>query len=96
MKMRNLARSTRSLLAISALAFATAHATPQVVLEDDVSLADSLERAGHPRLLHPALGYADAGGVGDDHRHAAKIETHFDHVARGAGLLRNDGDVAPG
>jgi osmotically-inducible protein OsmY len=40
MKMRNLARSTRSLLAISALALATAHATPQVVLEDDASLAD--------------------------------------------------------
>jgi osmotically-inducible protein OsmY len=40
MTMRNLARSTRSLLAISAFALATAHATPQVVLGDDASLAD--------------------------------------------------------
>jgi len=40
MKMRNLARTTRSLLAISAFALASAHASPQIVLEDDDSLAD--------------------------------------------------------
>jgi osmotically-inducible protein OsmY len=40
MKMRNLARTTRSLLAVSAISLATAYATPQVVLEDDAGLAD--------------------------------------------------------
>jgi osmotically-inducible protein OsmY len=40
MKMRNLARTTRSLLAISAFALATAHATPEFVPENDEGLAD--------------------------------------------------------
>lgn len=40
MKMRNLARTTRSLLAISAFALTTAHATPEFVPADDDGLAD--------------------------------------------------------
>jgi osmotically-inducible protein OsmY len=40
MKMRNLARTTRSLLAITAFALATAHANPEFVPEDDAGLAD--------------------------------------------------------
>jgi len=40
MKMRNLARTTRSLLAISAFALVPAHATPEFVPEDDDGLAD--------------------------------------------------------
>jgi osmotically-inducible protein OsmY len=40
MKMRNLARTTRSLLAISAFALATAWATPEFVPADDDGLAD--------------------------------------------------------
>ena len=41
-------------------------------------------------------GLAHARRIADDHRQAFELQPHLDHVARGAGFLRDDGHVAPG
>lgn len=65
MKMRNLARSTRSLLAISAFAIATAHATPEFVPADDEGLADfiSMTFSSDERLGDEGLRVSVSQGI---------------------------------
>ena len=52
-------------------------------------------RAAHPFLLDRIVALADPGGVDHRHRIAVEIEMHFDDVARGAGMRRDDRHLAP-
>ena len=49
----------------------------------------------HPLLLDGIVGLANAGGIDHRHRIAIEIELHLDDVARGAGMRRDDRDLAP-
>ena len=64
--------------------------------EHKVGLAHAVEGAADAFALDRAFGLADAGGVDQDDGIAAEIEPHLDDVAGGAGLLRDDGGIAPG
>ena len=54
------------------------------------------KRAAHAFGFDGLGRVAQAGGVGEDHRIAAEIHPHLDHVAGGAGGFGHDGHVAAG
>ena len=49
----------------------------------------------HAFLLDRIIGFTNARGVDHRDRLAVEIELHFDDVARGAGIWRDDRDLAP-
>ena len=62
--------------------------------QHEVGVLGSRSRPAHAFLLDRIVGLANAGGV--DHRDgiAVEIELHLDHVARRAGMRRDDRDLA--
>ena len=63
--------------------------------QHQIGLRRARPRAPHALLLHGIVGLANAGGVDHRHRIAVEIELHLDDVARGAGVRRDDRDLAP-
>ena len=63
--------------------------------QHEIRFGRTRARAPHAFLLDGIVGLANAGGVDDRHRIAVEIELHLDDVARGAGMRRDDRDLAP-
>ena len=61
----------------------------------EVSLRRARPRATYAFLLHGIVGLANPRRVDHRHRIAVEIELHLDDVARGAGMRRDDRDLAP-
>ena len=64
--------------------------------QPEIGVLRAVERAADPLRLDRARFVAQPRRVGHDRRIAAEVEMDLDRVPRGAGLGRDDGDVAPG
>src|SRR6478736_6257324 len=63
--------------------------------QHQVRLPSARPRTTNALLLHGILALANAGGIDDRHWIAVEVEVHLDDVACGAGMRRDDCNLAP-